>query len=482
MLTPHATFNAFGRGERPIAVRQNGTNATNGVGGLGPGSASGGSRTIARVAAAGALLIALVLVVLVLFGGGSTYTLKANFLDAGGLVTGDDVLIGPARVGSVKSISLTPNGQAQVVMGFDSSVGALPQGTVARIYESSLSGIANKYVVLEPGSSAAPPIPKGGTISSDRTYSQVNLDAVFDAFDPVTRAGLSSFIRGQAASIKGRATAANRTLLYLAPGLASTSNLTAEIVREEPAFDGLLVQGAQALSALAARSTELTQLIANTNATAGAIASQSQALEQALALLPNTLTHSTSTLGRLDATLNSLEPLVATAKPAVRNLAPFASSLHQVINVSIPTVGLLNDLIHNPAGTGDLTTLMRETPGLVAVTTVAFPRLIEEMNRSQHQLDYLREYTPDLVGSLTNIGQAGAYYDANGHYTRTQPVFNAFGINAANQLVSRSPSLRTEGLQQVSGRCPGGAIQPTPDRSAPWPVLGCNPASTPPGP
>jgi phospholipid/cholesterol/gamma-HCH transport system substrate-binding protein len=433
------------------------------------------------VAAAGALVTALVLVVLVLFGGGSTYTLKANFLDAGGLVTGDDVLIGPARVGSVQSISLTPDGQAQVVMGLNSSVGSLPNGTVARIYENSLSGIANKYVVLQPGTGPGS-MPEGGVIPSTRTYAQVNLDAVFDAFDPVTRAGLSSFIRGQAASIEGRATAANRTLQYLAPGLASTSNLTTEIVREEPAFDGLLVQGAQALSALAARSTELTQLIANTNATAGAIASQSQALEQTLALLPNTLTHSTSTFGRLNATLNSLEPLVATAKPAVRNLAPFASSLRQVIDISIPTVRQLDNLIHNPAGTGDLTSLLRETPALVSVTSVAFPHLIEEMNRSQHQLDYLREYTPDVIGSLTNIGQAGAYYDANGHYTRTQPVFNAFGINAANQLVSRSPALRTEGLHRVSGRCPGGAVQPAPDRSAPWSVLGCNPASTPPGP
>ena len=253
-------------------------------------------------------------------------------------------------------------------------------------------------------------------------------------------------------------------------------------MREEPAFDDLVVQGAQALSALAARSTELTQLIANTSATAGAIASQSQALEQALTLLPNTLTHSTSTLGRLDATLNSLEPLVATAKPAVRNLAPFATALRQTIDVSIPTVRLLNDLIRNPAGTGDLITLMRETPPLVAVTTVAFPRLIEEMNRSQHQLDYLREFTPDVVGSITNLGQASGYYDANGHYTRTQPVFNAFGLNGANQLVSRSPSLRNEGLHQVKSRCPGGAVQPTPDHSAPWPVLGCNPANTPPGP
>jgi phospholipid/cholesterol/gamma-HCH transport system substrate-binding protein len=427
-------------------------------------------------------LAAIVLVVLVLFGNGSSYTLKANFLDAGGLVTGDDVLIGPAKVGSVKSIGLTPDGQAQVVLGFDSGVSALPQGTIARIYENSLSGIANKYVVLEPSAPGQPPISSGGTIPSRRTYSQVNLDAVFDAFDPLTRAGLAGFIRGQAASIKGRSSAANRTLQYLAPGLASTSNLTAEIAREEPAFDGLVVQGAQSLSALAARSTQLTQLIAHTSTTAGAIASQSQALEQALTLLPNTLTHSTSTFHRLDATLNSLEPLVATAKPAVRKLAPFASSLRQVIDVSIPTIGQLNGLIHNPAGGGDLTSLLRETPSLVAVTSVAFPHLINEMNRSQHQLDYLREYAPDVVASLTNFGQASGYYDANGHYTRTQPVFNAFGINGANQLVSRSPALRDQGLHQVNGRCPGGAVQPSPDGSAPWSVLGCNPATTPPGP
>ncbi len=27
-----------------------------------------------------------------------------------------------------------------------------------------------------------------------------------------------------------------------------------------------------------------------------------------------------------------------------------------------------------------------------------------------------------MIGALTNLGQAGAYYDANGHYVRTQPV------------------------------------------------------------
>ena len=142
------------RGET-ISTRQNGTKAQDGLGNGRPAGAAAPrtrrAEMVTRVAAGGSLLAAIVLVVLVLFDSGSTYTIRANFLDAGGLVTGDDVLIGPARVGSVKSIGLTPDGQAQVVMGLDSSVAQLPQGTVARIYENSLSGIANKYVVLEPG-------------------------------------------------------------------------------------------------------------------------------------------------------------------------------------------------------------------------------------------------------------------------------------------------------------------------------------------
>ena len=54
---------------------------------------------IARVAAVAALAAAIVVVVLVVLGGSTSYTLHADFQDAGGLVTGDDVLMGPAKVG-----------------------------------------------------------------------------------------------------------------------------------------------------------------------------------------------------------------------------------------------------------------------------------------------------------------------------------------------------------------------------------------------
>jgi phospholipid/cholesterol/gamma-HCH transport system substrate-binding protein len=473
------------RGET-IQSRQTGTNAIDGPGTRPPrdaGERVRSSSVVARIAAAASLVAAIVLVVLVLFTNGSTYTVRANFQDAGGLVTGDDVLIGPAKVGSVTSIDLTSNGQAQVVLGLDSDVGPLHQGTVARVYENSLSGIANKYVVLEPGPSEAAEIQDGGTIGEDHTYSIVNLDQLFDALNPMTRAGLRGFIRGEAASIQGRALQANRTLYYLAPGLASTSNVTAELARDEPAFDGLLVQGAQALQQLGSKSQELSELIANTNATTGAIAGQSQALQQTLALAPGALTHSTRTFAGLRSTLDVLDPLVAASKPASRRLTQFAVALRLASDASIPTLAQLNGLIHNPSGTGDLTSLLKQTPALAGVGAAAFPQLVKAMNQSQPQLDYLREYTPDVVAALTNLGQIGGYYDANGHYARTQPVFSAFAVNGANQLTPLPPfENRYTGLHVVHGRCPGGAVQPSPDGSAPEQVPGCQTSSTPPGP
>ena len=105
------------------------------------------------------------------------------------------------------------------------------------------------------------------------------------------------------------------------------------------------------------------------------------------------------------------------------------------------------------------------------------------MNDSQPQLDYLREYAPDVVAALTNLGQSSGYYDANGHYARTQPVFNAFTVNGFNQLDAAAAVAPLQG--------PAGRPRPLPRRRRPAdrptaPRRGRSPAairdSTPPGP
>jgi phospholipid/cholesterol/gamma-HCH transport system substrate-binding protein len=404
----------------------------------------------ARIGAAAALLAAIVVVVVLVFGGGNSYTISADFQNASGLVNGDNVLIGPATVGTIKSIGLTDNGQARVKMSLHGT-GTLHQGTVARIYEDSLSGIASRYVELEPGPSSNPSLRSGQTITATHTFSETNLDEIFDTLDGKTRSGLAKLIQGEATSLKGKGKAANKTLEYLAPGLQSASEVTQELARDQPAFDGL-------------------------------VARQSQNLQTSLSLLPSTLKRATTTFRGLDQTLDSLDPVVNAAKPASRQLPQFASDLEKLSTVAIPTVKRLDDLISNPSGAGDLTTLALASPGLERAASKAFPALIKNFGESRDQLDYLREYTPDVVAAITNIGQASSYYDANGHYVRTQPSLFAFAINGSNQLVSQDPSLRYQGLQHVTNRCPGAATQASPDGSSPRATAGCSTTSVPSGP
>jgi phospholipid/cholesterol/gamma-HCH transport system substrate-binding protein len=102
-------------------------------------------------------------------------------------------------------------------------------------------------------------------------------------------------------------------------------------------------------------------------------------------------------------------------------------------------------------------------------------------------IEFARPYAPDLTGWFTKFGEGAANYDANGHYARIQPLFNAFSLNAAGtSLTPVDPASRSLGLDTGnSQRCPGGAMQPPPDHSAPYketPTFSCDPSTVPPGP
>ena len=96
---------------------------------------------------------------------------------------------------------------------------------------------------------------------------------------------------------------------------------------------------------------------------------------------------------------------------------------------------------------------------------------------------------PDLVGWFRDFGQGSSNYDANGHFARIQPIFNAFQFtdNPAGGVLTPIPdSARFDNLEtgQIR-RCPGAATQPPADGSAPFTdggSLDCDPALVAPRP
>lgn len=450
----------------------------------GPGEPLDGERgsTIARVLAVAALVVAVALVALAMFGQGETYRVKAVFENAGQLVPGNQVRVSGQPIGTVTEIELDESAQAVISMEIRADLAPLHEGTKAAIRATSLSGIANRYVSLAPGPNNAKEIADGGLIGAEDTSAAVDLDVLFNTLDGKTRQGLRNLIRGSATQYDARGPEAAESVKYFAPFLSSTTRLTAELALDQGVLERFVKDGATTVSALAERRDDLAGLVTNTNRAFAAIASESSSLQRTLELLPDTFRKANTTFVNLRATLDDLELLVEESKPATRDLAPFLRRLRPLVAEARPTIADLRRLIRQPGANNDLIELTAKQPRLAQLTGSVFPRAIRALDRSQPVVEYARLYTPDLAGWFTKFGQVAGYYDANGHYARVMPVFGPTRQNGG-ALEAVPPTQRLAGFETGSfSRCPGGAVQPPPDGSAPVAAPGCDPAGTPPGP
>jgi phospholipid/cholesterol/gamma-HCH transport system substrate-binding protein len=446
--------------------------------------------TVARAAAVTALALAVVLAVwLLLFkgGGGTEYTLI--FQNAGQLVKDDDVQVGGRRIGSVRDIELTDDNQAAIKVKVQEPYAPLREGTTAIIRLTSLSGIANRYIALTPGPADAEELPDGATLNTDATTDVVDLDQLFNTLDKKTSGHLADVIKGFATQYEGQGDAAGQSAKYFNPFLSSSRRLVQQVTQDEGAFTRFLLNSSAAATAVAEKRDDLAGLVTNTNATASAIGSENAALSAALALLPTTLRRANTTFVNLRATLDDLDKLVAVSKPATKNLTPFLKQLRPLLAEARPTVRDLSRALFLPGPNNDLVDATRKMPRLEQVASPAFKHGRQALKKAEPVLEFVRPYTPDLVGWFRDFGQGGANYDANGHFARIQPIFNAFQFTdnpAGGLLTPIPPSARMSGLSTGNERrCPGAAIQRPPDGSAPFTdggTLDCDPSLVPPGP
>ena len=445
-----------------------------------------------RVAAIGAVLLACVLVGFLLFGGGGGgYTVTARFLNGGQLVKGNLVQIGGTKVGTVKEIDITPDSQAVVKFELQEDFAPLRRGTQATIRQASQSGIANRYVDLNlPGGDETntPKIPDGGEIGVKDTTTAVELDQLFNVFDPPARVAVQDFFKNSGKMFKGKEKRQRLAYKYLNPALSTSSRLFNELNADKPLLERFLVDSSLLVTTLAERRDDLSGLITNANRTFTALSNERVALAEAVAAFPGFMRQANTTFVNLRTALDDVDPLVNASKPVAKKLQPFLGELRPLARDARPTVRNLSRIVYRPGRDNDLYNLTRSFPSLAStaldrkrrsvdhgtgvkdagVTDGAFPETAEALEAGAPLIAQGRPYTPDLFGWFDDFSTPGGV-DALGGFSRALVVFNAINFTSQTpSLIPLSDRLNTVGdltRTKQYKRCPGGGDVIAADRS-----------------
>ena len=423
---------------------------------------------IRRVAAVAAVAVAVVAVVLILLGSGSSYRVRAMFINASQIVTGDQVQVAGNPVGNVSSISLTPSGQAELTLTItNSTFSPLKEGTEATVRQTSLSGVANRYVDLRLGPATARSIPDNGVIASNNTTSAVDLDQLFNTLNAPTLKGLQDVIRGSATQYLGRGKQAQAGWAYLNPAIASSAALFGELDRDTGNFTDFIVKSGKLVSTLSQRSGDLSGLVSNLATTTEALAAQRTALGQSIQRLPGFMRLAIRTFANVNGALDVLTPLVNATKPVAPKLQQLLAQLEPLAVDAVPTIHDLSQVISRPGPNNDAIDLTRLGVPLAAATVRdvkangktrpgAFPQTVTALNDFIPELATARPYAVDLTGWFEGFSHPGTI-DANGAASRVAATLGVLSAADSNLLGSLPLSQQiTEVVRLLTG--PGGGL------------------------
>jgi virulence factor Mce-like protein len=392
--------------------------------------------------------------------GGSTplraegYLFDVEIPEAAQLAEEADVRISGVNVGKVKlKESDRATGLTNVTIELDDEYAPVPADTDVILRQKTLLG--ETYVELSPGDGASRALPDGGTLASARVSPTVELDEIFRAFDPKTRAALRVWLDQQGRAVGAGGKALNDALGNLAPFAENGSEVLSILRRQKVATRGLVRDTGIVFDALSERRGQLRALISNSNRVFGTTAANNEQLAQAFVALPTFLRETRTTTTRLTRFARDTDPLVTQLRPAARELSPTLISLQRLA----PDLrGLFKDL-------GPLIRVSRT--GLPALerslddTKPLLARLEPFLRNVQPVLSYLGLYKREIASFLsldaasTQVTDLPPGNSTPLHYLRTTNPLNPENLAAYPR---RLPSNRSNPYTEPGGykQLPGG--------------------------
>jgi phospholipid/cholesterol/gamma-HCH transport system substrate-binding protein len=339
---------------------------------------------------------------------GRSYTVTVALASATNMVPGGTVQRNGFTVGSITGIEARGD-QALVTLSLDQDVAPLHEGAVVTVPWKALLG--ERIVEITDGPASNATIPDHGLIPG-RMAKPTEVDHILNTLDPPTLEHLRSLVNQLDDTTKGHEADLNASLKTAGPALAALGGVLDAVGTDGPAIRELVVRLDQLTGTFAQHQDDVRAVVTQLGRLTAQAADQQGQLRAGLRELPGTLRTAQATLERVPPVADKAVPLLHDLRPATEHLEPFAADLRPLLRDLRPTVRELRPTLVALSG------LLDRAPDLLDSAHGTFPQLTEALDQLATPLDFLRPYTPEAIGWLSNWNSAFAGYDANGHYAR----------------------------------------------------------------
>jgi phospholipid/cholesterol/gamma-HCH transport system substrate-binding protein len=308
---------------------------------------------VAAAIAGGVCAVAAIVAVLLATsagGSGGGYTVRAIFDDAGNLVTSENIKIDGVKVGTVGTVTPTPNGKAAVTLnienpGFqdfraDASCTIEPQALIGEKYVNCLPTQAHAE-----GSPLPPPlhqIPAGREGAGEyllpvtNTSSPIGVDLLSDIGHLSENQRLTIILNELGTGFAGRGSDLNAVLHRSNPALRELEKVFGILASENKVLGNLAEEGNRALVPLVRERKQFSEFFAQSSTVAEATARHGAALATNLHEFPTFMRELRPYLKHLEAFAEQSIPTftdLGVAAPGInrtfQNIGPFSASTTQ---------------------------------------------------------------------------------------------------------------------------------------------------------
>ena len=345
----------------------------------------------------------------------STYDLKARVSNADALVKANEVRIGGARVGVVKSVVPVQrkNGavEAELTLSLDKSAEPIPNDSTILVRPKSPLGL--KYLQITPGSSTTG-YKAGETIPVRyATPEPGDIDKFFDMFNTPTRKAIQRNLAGFGNALAGRGPQLNEALGALRGLVEEGEPAAATLVSSSTNFAGFF-RALEAFSATVAPvAGEQASMFVALDQTFAAFAHVSTPyLEETIEKGPPTLDTVNADLPQINPFLQDTARFFTALKPGAKALQETAPVIAESLHAGIPALNASPVLNNQLLPTAEALVAFQEAEG-----TMTGLQLLTDLNKNlKEPLEYIAPsqtqcyYATLLFSNLSSSNGQGNKY------------------------------------------------------------------------